>query len=224
MSPRWSVVARRAVLPILLGATLLPSMRPPVAAGEECDPIIAMTDTSRGNSYSSLVLGRAAGQTFFAHLTRIRAITVWRIGPEPNAFGVRLFIMNTDSLGVPDSRSIIQNGPTIAIPSGDGGPVEFRYAFEPPFQLPAPGLYEFAVQADPSWGSSTVLAQVNFDDYSEGTAWQHGRTSLDRPRPSPTQAPNADLIFTIEFCDSSGSTPVILRSWGTLKELYRRTP
>jgi hypothetical protein len=169
-------------------------------------------------------LGFAAGQTFMAPQTEIQSITAWR-----SAYGIdnvavwRVFVMALDSTGVPDVTHILRNGPTLVNEYGDGvHPTPFRFVFDPPVVLPAPGEYEFAIQGD-QCGGVFDLASIDGDGstYPSGVLWYHGRQASHCsgiPAPYPDRYPNSDLAFTVEFCPA---TPVRPTTWGRIKAVFR---
>ncbi len=170
----------------------------------------------------SVFLGEALGQTFLAQDTLIESITVWRVSWEANyVYGMRIFVMPTDSLGEPDVRNMILAGPSIFHTDGDGvHPTPFEFVFDPPLRLPRPGTYEFAVQSDPCDGIWDILDVGKRGDYLEGNLWLHSR-SIDsdcplRSRPAPY---GGDLCFNVRFLVPT--TPVKRTSWGSLKRGYR---
>jgi len=188
-----------------------------------CNVTSVGVDTTQANNSAGVFLGEAIGQSFLASDTLLYAITVWRVAQEDtNAFGVKVYIMKTDSTGMPLARSLIREGPTLVHPFGDKiHPVEFRFTFDPPVQLPGPGLYSFAVQPDPCDGFFDILAHDGGGVYPEGQPWLHSRSVFSgcilRSFPSPQ--PQFDLVFSVEFCKSTTAT--ISTSWGRLKTLYR---
>lgn len=203
-------------LPLLLLTCTPPAPGP---ATPVCQPVAVGLDTSCANASVTAFLGRAVGQTFLARDTLISKVTVWRIAEQPrNGIGLKLFILRTDSLGAPDVYSVLLDGPTLINTSGDSiHAVRFDYVFDPPFALPAPGLYAFVIQGrpcDPSWN---LEANVN-DDYADGSYWSFGRSDCAL-RPFPQNHPEADMVFTVEFC--SAPTPIKRSTWGELKTRYR---
>src|SRR5437773_11267174 len=64
------------------------------------------------NTSGSVFDGEALGQTFYADRTGIESITVWRVAYEADyVYGMRIFVVPTDSLGEPDVRNMIAAGP-----------------------------------------------------------------------------------------------------------------
>jgi len=174
------------------------------------------------NTSGGVFLGEALGETFQADHLGIESITVWRVPYEAGyVWGIHLFILPTDSLGNPDISHVLLNGPTLIHADGDGvHPTPFEFVFDPPFQLPKLGLYEFAVQSDPCGGNWDILT-VNKDDYADGCAWFHGR-SIDPGCPlrvNPGRFCDGDLCFDVRFCDAT--TPTKKVSWGHIKSIYR---
>jgi len=95
-----------------------------------------------------------------------------------------------------------------------------KFIFSPPYALPHPGKYYFAIQADPCDGFFNIV----FNDtnaYPDGAVWRNGRTFFNgcHLRNYPEQFPQVDFVFTIEFCDPT--TPAKPYTWGSLKSRYR---
>jgi hypothetical protein len=179
-------------------------------------------DTSKADGLDGPILGEAAGQVFLAKDTLISSITVWRIASEDtNYTGWHLYITRADSSGRPVPSSILLNGPTVVNSYGDGvHPTAMRFEFDPPYALPGPGHYYFAIQADPCDGFFNMLLN-GANAYPDGSVWLNGRTVFDGCflRNFPQQFPQVDMVFTMEFCDPA--TPVLPETWGRLKSRYR---
>ena len=214
-SDRWSIPLLIALLALFVG---LPSSVYPAS----CPTVGIGLDTTRADASSaSTILGEAVGQTFLAPASGIQSITVWRVPAQDSlAFGLHLWICNVDSTGMPLPQSLLLDGPTLNLPYGDGThPLEFRFSFDPPFVLPAPGKYCFLVRVDPCWGWSDLLADID-NGYPDGCLWRTGRSiEACLLRPYPRSVSNVDLIFDIEFCDAA--TPARQHTWGELKVRYR---
>ena len=216
----------RAPLGCVLGyliLSLLSGVRTPSA---QCVHIETIVSPDSSNNSGSVFLGEALGQTFVADETLIESITVWRVAWQANrVYGMRIYVLPVDSLGVPDANNVILTGPTVFHTDGDGvSPTAFEWAFDPPLSLPRPGTYEFAVQSDPCYGIWDILSvdgRTNGrDDYPSGYAWAHSRS--DEPcflRSQPDPYPATDLCFKIRY--SGGITPIRQSSWGQIKVLYR---
>jgi hypothetical protein len=201
--------------------SLLLCQPPSIASGSAgtCSPTVIGLDTSCVNNSADVFLGEAIGQTFAAAHTQVRRITVWRVAAEDsNVFGIHIFILRTDSLGAPNVSAILLDGPTVVVPYGDGQHhVRFDFMFDPPFTLPSPGTYCFAVQANPCYGFWDLVVDTN-NDYGGGSIWYFSRSDCFL-RAFPLNHPAADLIFEVEFCDTT--TPTRRSSWGQLKAIYR---
>lgn len=197
------------------------------AVSAQCDSFEIGIPPDSSNNSGSVFLGEALGQTFYAEHTLIRSITVWRVAWEANyVYGMRVFVVPTDSLGHPDVANMILAGPTVFHTDGDGiNPTAFEFILEPPLRLPGIGYYEFAVQSDPCHGIWDIVGvdgrADGRDDYPAGCMWVHSR-SIDDPCPlrkRPARLPAADLCFRIRYCDEA--TPVKRGTWGNLKVIYR---
>ena len=171
------------------------------------------------NNSTSVYLGQAVGQPFKAADLPIRRITVWRPAvDDTNLFGIHLFLLRTDSLGAPDVRPLLLDGPRLVVPYGDGQHhVRFDFMFDPPYQLPGPGTYCLALQASPCYGVWNLVADSD-DHYPDGSLWHFSRSDCFL-RDFPQNYPGADLIFEVEYCDMV--TPTRGTTWGKLKVHYR---
>ena len=140
-------------------------------------------------------------------------------------WGIHLFIMPTDSLGNPDVSHMLLDGPTLVHADGDGiHPTPFEFVFDPPFQLPKPGLYDFAVQSDPCEGIWDIL-DTNVDHYPQGCLWLHGH-SINPGCPlriNPGRYSDADLAS--EFVSATRPRPSRRRAGvRSNRSIGRRTP
>ncbi len=177
-------------------------------------------DTSKANGLDGPVLGEAEGETFLATDTLLSSLTVWRIAAEDtSAAGWHLYITATDSTGAPAPNSILLDGPTVFNIHGDGvHPIPIRFDFVPPFALPHPGKYYFALQANPCGGFFNM--ELNGTNaYPDGDFWRNGRTTDCHLRNGPEEFLNVDVIFTMEFCGAM--SPARSATWGELKSQYR---
>jgi hypothetical protein len=220
-------VKTRALVSGLLAMLLAVSMPGFCSGGptaEPCVPIVVGVDTSKTTSSNSPQFGEAFGQVFLARDTLIQSITVWRASVvDTGFFSLRLYIAETDSLGRPAPNSVISVGPDVFNEFGDGvHHIPFRFEFDPPFALPGPGKYEFAIQPVPCDGRFEALFDNKNSSYADGGMWLHGRSAITgcRLRNYPSDRTHLDLIFEIEFCDTS-TVPVLPQSWGRVKESYR---
>ena len=221
-------VKTRAGVSLLLTIMLVCSaqaLNPTSTSAEPCVPNVGGVDLSKANGHSCPRFGSARGQTFLARDTLLKSITAWRVAwQDTNNFRWHIFILETDSLGspAPDTTPILLDGPTVSNPIGDGvNPIPFRFEFNPPFALPGPGLYEFAILGAPCSGFFEILFDNN-NTYPDGQTWLHGRTEISgcRIRNYPRGVPESDMVFEIEFCDT-GTVPVLPETWGTVKSQYR---
>ena len=120
---------------------------------------------------------------------------------------------------MPLTQDLILRGPTLVVPYGDGiNPIEFRYAFDPPLELPEMATYCFFLQGECDAYTDFMGGR---DLYSDGSLWITGR-SLGLGcglRQFPTEYSCCDLAFDIEFCDFPTATKK--ETWGSIKSLYR---
>lgn len=210
-----------ATLLLPLACALGPA-RPVVATGQagECTIRVHGPDSAGANFHLMMFLGEAWGQVFTAEDTLIRSITVWRFPPpDTNATPMHLYIMEVDSLGKPDGNTILLDGPSLVVPFGPtpGQPVEVRYEFDPPFELPSPGKYCFAIQ-EGICGSSFSLLGDTTNVYPDGAAWLFDQT-LRCGICCPALFAPGDMVFQIEFCNLA--VQVNAATWGRLKAIYR---
>ena len=186
-----------------------------------CQTDTVGVDTSQATSQNGAYLGEAIGQTFLARDTLLSAITVWRWALEDTDYaGWHLYLARADSLGRPST--LLLDGPTVYNLYGDGvHPTPYRFVFDPPFALPGPGHYEFAIQGYPCDRVPIYLFD-NKNDYPDGDMWLHGRTVFSgcRLRAFPEEFPDLDLVFSIEFCNLT--TPTLPSTWGAVKDRYRK--
>jgi hypothetical protein len=198
--------------------TLILSSIASVCNAATCSPHEIGADTSSANGAVVLEFGEAVGQTFMATDTLIQSITVWRDAAEDTALiEYYLFIVGTDSLGQPGGKILLQG--TLAFNYyGDGThDIPITFSFDPPFALPGPGEYEFAVQLAPCTNSSDLVVGLS-NPYPDGIGWNHTRASCGQLR-GATAVPTGDMIFSIVFCDQA--VPTRTETWGGVKARYR---
>jgi len=192
------------------------------AAQSGCDRTAVGVDTSLAHDQNALFHGDAIGQTFVARETLITSITVWRPAWVDTSYaGLHIYLLSADSTGHPNLSDILQDGPTLFNLYGDGvHPVPYRFVFDPPITLPAPGRYHFAIQTDPCDGVFYFpLNPVNA--YPDGGTWWYAQ-SFSSPchlRPNPVDNGTVDLAFEVEFCGPV--TPAHRPTWGEVKAAYR---
>ena len=176
------------------------------------------------NTFAIIYDGRGYGQTFTASDTLIESITIWRGAPDNlDTTPFRMFITEVDSVGTPDVFRIVNSDAAVAFPLGDGvHATPGTWAYSPPLALPHRGMFCFAVHDDLYCLDAAPFSASRTDPYSDGRAWKftpgYSCNTLGPPFTELADS-NIDLIFTINFCDSS--TPVRRRTWGELKTLYR---
>ena len=180
-------------------------------------------DTTLANTLLRFYTGRSYGQTFTTQDTLIESITIWRAGVLPlDNTPLRMFITEVDSTGRPDVFNIVNSGAIIIIPAGDSiHATAGTWAYSPPLALPHRGMFCFAVHDNLYCLDSEPLLASTLDPYPGGRAWRFtpGTFCQDLGPPFGGLAEDSDdLIFTINFCDTS--TPVRRKTWGELKMLY----
>jgi hypothetical protein len=184
----------------------------------------AIWTTARGT-----FLGHALGQTFLAKDTLITKVTVWRPPNLPNVLGMHLFITAVDTIWSPprpNAHQILLDGPTLHITDSNppGQLVEVRFDLDPPLALPRPGYYAFFLQTEGCDAGEFMLVANEQNPYPFGIYWITGRAGQFTPCYLAGVAggsDNTDLIFRIEFCRTTSTTPVRSSTWGRLKATYR---
>src|SRR5262249_16508793 len=182
-----------------------------------CVPREIGPDTSLATAGAPMEFGHGIGETFMATDTLIEAITVWRAAADDTSFaGWDLFIVGTDSLGVPDLTKMLLHRKIVHAPyAALLAPMTF--SFDPPFALPAPGKYELAVQLYPCGGLGYLLLSQT-DVYPDGELWYHNRAPCDHLS-GGSESPTYGLIFNIVFCEQS--VPTEPATWGRTRARYR---
>ncbi len=195
----------------------------PAGASGVCSPsvIVSGDPLAPDNFFLQPFSCRAAGEIFVARDTLIEAISVWRSAQRTNDLTPwQLFITGVNSaFGYPDVLQVLLTGPTLVNQFGDGiHPVEFRFAFDPPFALPASGKYFFCIKEITGFSSLPIVADTT-DSYPDGQAWSIGPTvdcqGFGSARP---YSPPTDLVFKIDFCEAA--TAARGHSWGEVKVRY----
>ena len=220
MVREWSSSEHRQFLLLSVAlALLLTTLGPDDSWPDPCTQSAIGLVPSQATGHSGPVFGEALGQVFLATDTLISSIVVWREAQQDtNYFGIHLYITATDSLGRPIANAILQDGPSLFIPFGDGiHPIEFAFNFDPPLSLPHAGRFCIAFQADPCDATWNILSN-KLNAYADGSGWLFGRSDCTL-RPSPREVPTVDLVFRVVFCHLS--TPVRRSTWGSLKRTYK---
>ena len=194
---------------------------PSGARSDPCNLVSVGIDTSYANDLVGVLCGEAPGETFLAADTLVQSITVWRAAVEtPHGGGFKLWITRVDSTGRPQWTQVVLEGPVIYVPFGDGvHPIKMEYLFDPPFALPGPGPYWFAVQD--YCGSHFDLLITSLNLYPDGGLWRSSESCFESCiLRGAGNLSSYDLVFTIEFCRDT-VTAVHPTSWGQLKTIYR---
>jgi hypothetical protein len=183
------------------------------------------TDIANWNSNLLVANGHSRGETFVATDTLIQSITVWRYPqPDTNFTPMHLFITEFDSatdIPITWGTGILLDGPVLVVPYSDGvHPLPVRFDLNPPFALPHPGTYFFAVKENLCYGFFALAADTT-DPYPEGQSFI---TSANYDCAGLGGTPGIsnrfqDLIFTIEFCELA--VPTRKATWGGVKAYYR---
>lgn len=224
------MMTRRAWWPLLawlfMAGTLV-TWSPPTWSDMCTLPVSAGLDTAQADTSVTAFLCRGFGQTFLATDTLIQAIRIWRppVPPHIDAAPRHLYITETftipgDPRVIPDvERILLDAGPVVNLVGDGTHAVEYRWVFDPPFALPRRGMFFFDILA--SENSSWLIPAVTTDPYPDGAAWETSRELNCRPGPPfGDTPPHLDLVFDIQFC-ATGATPVLQKSWGRLKTIYR---
>jgi hypothetical protein len=135
---------------------------------------------------------------------------------------MKLYVLEVDSLGRPDPKRILLDGPDIVVPGGDGiHPIQCTWVLNPPFTLPRPGQFAFQVKEDLCGGGFALLAST-LDPYPGGGAWYTDEgIRCAGAGCCPDNHPwlgTMDLIFRIEICGQP--VPDLPATWGQLKAKY----
>jgi hypothetical protein len=134
---------------------------------------------------------------------------------------IKFWITEVDSSGTPHTHLVVQEGPTLSVTTPDSiNATRILFSFDPPLALPRPSQYCFWVQ-EVCTGYHDLLIDAH-GAYSGGHLWETYRSNFDGCilRDYPRTFPEADLVFTIEFCHTE-ATPTRTRTWGQVKMLYR---
>lgn len=221
MNPPLGVVI--AAFIVNLAASRLPAAETSRLAAY-CTPIVVAVDTVGWDGSAGTFLGRAVGQSFYAPARMLRKLTLWRPAYRAPGGG-HLFITEVDSSLTPprpNTRAILHDGLTLNVPDSDppGQLVEMPFVFDPPLQLPRPGMYAWFVQTEFCDPGEIRFVGHSDNPYPYGNTWLTGRAlSSCFLAPVADGVETADYAFRLEFCDSV--TPVRSRSWGQLKMHYR---
>lgn len=213
-----------------LAFSLLVILEPAVAAmprpmrALSCATRSISLDTTLADALVGIYLGRSYGQTFTTADTLIESITIWRGAGHPgDTTPLRMFITEVDSTGKPDVFQVLNSDPVIEIPTGDGvHATPGTWSYSPPLNLPHRGMFCFAVHDDLYCEDAMPFLANGSNPYPGGNGWQFAENpfcNLLGPPFSEVGDVSTDMIFTIDFCDTS--TPVRRRTWGELKTLYR---
>lgn len=123
---------------------------------------------------------------------------------------------------MPLTDRILVDWPELLHVYGDGiRPTEYRVEFNPPIALPRRDTLAFYLVSYPCDGLFNIYVAEG-DLYPGGSYWKTKRPWGQWPcglRPGPSRAPDADLCFKVEFCDTP--TPSRRSTWGDLKLRYR---
>ena len=183
------------------------------------------TDIANWNSGYFVHNGQSNGETFVATDTLIQSITVWRSAqPDTDDWPMHLFITEFDSAtGFPVTwgGGILLDGPVLVSPYSDGvHPVPIKFNLDPPFALPHPGTYFFAVKENFCGGFFDLLADTT-NPYPDGQRFITSPNYACEALGGSVFIVNrfADMIFEIEFCEPA--VPTRSATWGGVKARYR---
>lgn len=193
------------------------------ARADECSTSVIGVDVTHGQASEGDFLGHCVGQSFVTQDTLLRSLTVWRVPIQAGSLiGMKPYIKELDSLGVPRLDRTVYVGETLVNASNDTiNPAMFRWEMDPPIALPHRGGYAFFLGQDPCLAYFDILAASHdVELYPQGTAWVTARTRACVPELTSIERRPTDLIFLLEFC-RTGITGAKTHSWGQLKLLYR---
>lgn len=214
-----SILLVAAALDVLAGVAHLPAR---MQAGPGCEAVVVGLGPAHSNDTRAAFFGRSLAQVFTSPDTLIRSITVWRQPDQfENLVPMHLFIgamSAIDSLR-PDPLATLLDGPIMALTGPSESSRAVRFEFDPPWALPEPGRYYFAIKED-ACIALFVLLTDSTGAYADGDLWEitpaPGCVGLGN---NSRHQGGTDLIFEIEFCALGvGAEP---RSWGGLKSTYR---
>jgi hypothetical protein len=153
-------------------------------------------------------------------------MTFWRFPNNRSVVGAHLFITSVDTTWSPprpDTRFILQDGPTVTVYDSDppGQLIEMSFLIDPPLILARPGRYAWFLQAEGcDQGDVWDIIADDRNPYPDGISWLTGRANAGCYLAQVEGGEDVtDLIFRIEFC--TATTPTIPASWGALKMIYR---
>ena len=201
---------------------LLCALSAATAAGDSCRVGTVGVPPSVADIAVTAYETRGFGQVFAAPETLVRAITIWRPAlPDTDWLPRQVIITEVDSTGQPDVFRILLHGPVLVRLAGDGvHPVEYRFVFEPPLELPRRGRFFADFIVADCFGAIQLLASTA-DPYADGQAWFTfgNRYACGYPTHPTDEGASIDLAFKVEFCE--GTTDSRSKSWGQIKLIYR---
>jgi hypothetical protein len=188
-----------------------------------CQPTNVVIDAAPPDTVLEAFNGRGQGQVILVADTLVSEIT-FEMPAYPGinfSYGI-LYVMDVDVNGRPIvSEAPVYTSQLIPSPQGTGlDPVPLVFTFDPPMVLPRLGRYFFDVNEAVCLGVIRLLGDTT-NRYSYGGTWPTGQSGCDGRGPgSPTvNDPQLDLICDISYCDLA--TPVMRKTWGSLKVIYR---
>jgi hypothetical protein len=197
---------------------------PSMASAQDCSRSVVGVGLEHARGWASAFLGHAIGQSFVTSDTLMVGLSVWRTPYQGNSeIGLKLYITELDSLGVPLLDRIVYSGRTLTIVNGDTlNPTEFRWEMDPPLALPHRGGFAFFLAQDPCVLYVDVYTTAeDVGLYADGIVWITGRSPCRLiPGNLEPPYPRADLIFRAEFCQDT-TTPTQRSTWGKVKARYR---
>jgi hypothetical protein len=189
---------------------------------DSCGLSVVGVGVQHANRVDGAFFGRSLAQVFVATDTLVHAITVWR-QPDINELHVpmHLFIGEmdvTDPLR-PQPETVLLDGPTLVLKGTSAEPRPVRYELAPPFALPSPGTFYFAVKED--WCDAAFgLMSDSTGSYAGGDAWEIlPYLSCDGLGNQVHTMRGIDLVFEVEFCARAVETRE--QTWGRVKSTYR---
>jgi hypothetical protein len=195
--------------------------KPYRARTQACQHFEVGIDTVGADYFANPFDSRGWGETIQCRDTIVNFITFYQPAlADTFYYDARMYVFPVDSNGRPQPAAI-SIGPTIeGLDPDPTHPNPLVFSFTPPLILPGPGQYFFDVKEAHCSGDFYLLADTT-NRYPDGSAWltgvlcdPSGVGGPSRPRPL------MDLVFDIDFCDTH-STPVLRRSWGAIKQIYR---
>lgn len=191
--------------------------------GPGCAPANVVIDGTPPDTLVGAFDGRGYGQVIAVTATRLAAIRFEM--PETLASywsQAILYVMSVDANGRPDVVDPPIYISQVIGPPPDIGqdPTPLVFVFDPPMVLPGIGRYFFDVNENACLGDIRLLGNRT-NAYTGGGAWKTAPSNCDGRGPGGVEFNDSqlDLLCEITYCDLA--TPVVRRTWGAVKQIFR---